>query len=237
MSYAASFGMESYPPKINNRLKRCLETFDAISVREKKGVDICQAVGVKAELVVDPTMLFDEAFYKDYFHIRNLKQHNLFIYSLNISSADEIRWKEVKKYAESSDLNIVVTPSSGYSPADELFGDETDYRYSTIPEWIGCIAGSELVITTSFHGVVFCLLFHTRFIYVPLKGRFSKGNNRVLDLLKEIGVKGRVLEDDLSVEQIDSKQIDWNKVDWELERMRQKSIIFIDKSLTSHDNL
>lgn len=231
ISYAASFSMNQYPKILKKRLKKLLSNFDAVSVREEKGVDICNSIGINAKLVVDPTMLFTNNFYCNFFHLKNNRSHHLFIYSLNITSADEIRWKDIREFSEKRKYDIIVTPSSGYIPTSELFGGDVKYYYSTIPEWLENIANSELVITTSFHGIVFCLLFHTRFIYVPLSGQFSTGNNRVLGLLNQIGIKGRVLLDNKSFESIDSDVINWDIVDRNLELLRNDSYSFLKDSL------
>lgn len=120
--------------------------------------------------------------------------------------------------------NVVVTPASGYVPAQELFGSSVIYKYMTVPDWVAQIANSKLLITPSFHGVVFALLFHTPFVYIPLQGDFSRGNNRVLDLLDILDIKGHIYYSNISYKELIYKDdIAWDKVDSMLEEQRNKS--------------
>ena len=230
ISYAASFGMTEYPSQYRNKLYNLLKEFSAVSVREKSGVDNCAQIGIHSTLVIDPTLLLHGDFYTDYFSLVDTKKHNIFIYSLNIRDKSEIWWTEIKQFAMVNDLEISITCSSGYFSGGEIFGVE-NYLYSTIPEWLASIKQAEIVITTSFHGVVFCLLFHTNFIYVPLQGEFSRANNRVLDLLNELGLNGKVLNKDKSFSHIAKQHIDWHNVDKELEQLRKKSRLFLKDAL------
>lgn len=60
IAYAASFSLPSYPENLKRILKKQLEKFDAISVREKTGVNICRDIDVEAQLVLDPTLLLSK---------------------------------------------------------------------------------------------------------------------------------------------------------------------------------
>lgn len=231
ISYAASFSMEKYPVRYKKALKKQLSRFDGISVREKTGVHICEDIGHKAQIVADPTLLLNGKDYKSAFDIRTVRRNQVFIYSLNISSAEEIRWSEIRSYANETGLDVKVTPSSGYIPSSELFGGEVCYDYCKIQDWLEHIATSELVITTSFHGVVFCLLFHTPFIYVPLSGKFSRGNNRVLDLLDYLEIQGHVLKEGKSIKILANEPFQWSDIDEKINFFREESITFLTRFL------
>ena len=232
IAYAPSFSVNEYPKKIQKRLQRNLNRFLAVSVREETGRMICEKVGIKAEVVLDPTMLFDSVFYKKYFDIKLSARKDIFIYSLNIKSSSDIGWSHLVKTLGGKLDNVIVTPASGYVPARELFGSSVTYKYLTIPDWVAQIANSKLLITPSFHGVVFALLFHTPFVYIPLQGNFSRGNNRVLDLLNMLDIKGHVYNRNTSYKElIDNDNIPWNKVDSILEILRSKSKRFLLNNL------
>lgn len=224
IAYAPSFSVNEYPKKIQKRLQRNLKRFLAVSVREETGRLICEKVGVKAEVVLDPTMLFNYVFYKSYFNINLSIRKDIFIYSLNIKSSSDIGWSNLVNALDGNLDNVVVTPASGYVPAQELFGSSVIYKYMTVPDWVAQIANSKLLITPSFHGVVFALLFHTPFVYIPLQGDFSRGNNRVLDLLDILDIKGHIYYSNISYKELIYKDdIAWDKVDSMLEEQRNKS--------------
>ncbi|MBO4840476.1 MAG: polysaccharide pyruvyl transferase family protein [Bacteroidaceae bacterium] len=230
ISYAASFSFDAYPKTIQNKLAHSLSAFNSISVRESTGVKICKDVGYEAELVVDPTLLlqFDE--YLKIFSISNAARKGIYVYVLNIRKADEIGWEELKNYAERTGEELKITPASGYFAAQELF-EEARYEYSQIPQWISNIANARLVVTTSFHGIVFCLLAHTPFVYVPLKGEYSRGNNRVLDLFDYLGVKSGIYNEGFEYSTFNSTHIDWANIDKKIDSLRRKSLDFLESAL------
>ena len=236
IAYAASFGMETYPDGDKAQLKGLLQRFDAISCREYSGVEICRDLGLAATKVLDPTLLLTREEYLNLNPNLNEKENSslftlhssLFIYSLNISSASEIRWSELREAVEGK---VVVTPAAGYNESAELFGSEVEYLYATPAQWIAQIASASLVVTTSFHGIAFSILMHTPFVYVPLKGEFQGANNRILDLLRDLRLEERILSERATYGSIIARPIDWASVDTLLARMRQDSLEFLKEAL------
>ncbi len=65
VSYAASFGHDRYVGRIDREeASILLSRFDAVSVREKSGVDICRELGTDAIQVLDPTLLLESEDYE-----------------------------------------------------------------------------------------------------------------------------------------------------------------------------
>lgn len=227
IAYAPSFSMKSYPNKLKSLLKENLKRFDFLSVREQTGVSICKELGFNVKAVVDPTLLLGK---NDYMDIKGLDVNDgcyIYLYYLNVTEEKEIEWELLKKYASRNGLKIIATPASGYIPGRELF-DGAEYRYANIPQWISLIDNANMVVTTSFHGVVFCILHHTPFVYFPLKGRFARGNNRVLDLLKEVGLESRCYSE---FNKMMKENVDWDMVDFRLNDNRLKSLDYLHQAL------
>lgn len=231
VAYAVSFGVDKCPPRLQKELSGRLSRFDALSVREESGVSICQAAGKEAVHVLDPTLLLAKEDYLSLSRdISGSPSPYIFIYSINISSNEEIRWPELRGFAEREGLPLVVTPASGYLPGRELF-EGVEYRYATIPEWLSLIRYSSLVVTTSFHGVVFCICFHKPFIYFPLSGTHAKGNSRVLNLLSKLSLSDNVWKAPGDFERIYNLPVDWDKVEELLAPLRDKSTSFLKQVL------
>ena len=188
---APSFVVKEYPKEYQKELKDLLQRFNAVSCREHSGVNICKSLGIDATKVIDPTLLLNKGKYLELIGKPITKKELVFIYSLNISSSDQICWNELKEYASNNGLSVKVTPSQGYFSADELFGDEVEYSYATPKEWLQTIAESRLVVTPSFHGVVLSIIMETPFVYVPLGGQYASGNSRITDLLKDLKLENR----------------------------------------------
>ena len=181
-------------------------------------------------LVVDPTMLLVK---DDYLKITEWQDcgNYVYLYYLNISNRNEVKWIQLKECADKSNLKIIATPASGYFIGKELFED-VEYKYATIPQWIGLIDGAQLVVTTSFHGVVFCILHHTPFVYFPLKGKYSRGNNRVVDLCDMLHLSNRIWNEETSFETFINSDIDWENVDGILNERRNASIDYLKEALS-----
>lgn len=237
VSYAASFGMSEYPQKLMRKLKDNLYRFDSVSVREIDGIHICAKAGTTAQVVVDPTVLLLADSYKNMSVKYHKKDDYVFVYSLNVSSSDDMYFSVIKEYAKDKHLNIVVTPASGCLPGLELFGEDVDYEYATIQEWLANIDCAHLVVTTSFHGIVFSILMHTPFVYVPLQGNLAKMNNRAFSLLTSIGLSSRIVYKKADVRNVISNSIDWHVVDKLVNKSRQKSFEFIKDILKNESSI
>ena len=235
IAYAPSFGMQTYPDENKPLLKELLQDFDAVSCREYSGVDICREVGICATKVLDPTLLLTKKDYVEGLNLTLNKREGIFIYSLNICNPEDIRWSELKQIAKDKSWKIQVTPASGYNESSELF-DGVEYLYSTPNQWVEQIANSELVVTTSFHGVVFSIIMHTPFVYIPLKGVHSKSNNRVLDLLIDLGLISRILDDNVMIYSVIGEEIDWVTVDAKIFQYKDISSRFLLNGLSNFCN-
>lgn len=226
ISYAPSIAQNELTEEIKPVIKEYLKAFSAISVRETSAVKLLEELGYNVQHVLDPSMLLTA---EDYLGLAKGvdSKSNVFIYSMNYGTVEDLPFLQIRKYAQKRNIPIIVTPGSGYIPAQELF-DDVEYSYATIPQWIQHVAHSELVVTASFHGIVFAIIFHRPFIYTPVKGEFSVGNQRVTDLLLDLGLDNRIWDDkNMNAEEILNSEIDWNQVESKLSLRRTASCKFL----------
>ena len=186
ISYAPSFGRKHYPLHLINELKNCLNNLDSISCREQAGVEICNRCEITDAIkVADPTLLLNKSAYIDIMAERIIKDDYIFVYALNVNNKEQLFWNDIEKNAIQQNWKIVLTNGGGYIDAINL--DVNAHKIdATIPEWLSLIYYAKQVVTTSFHGVVFSLIFNKSFLYIPLIGKNSSGNVRVFDLLSTI---------------------------------------------------
>ena len=228
IAYAASFSMNEYPENLRSKLTENLSRFNAISVRETQGIDICNSVGTKATKVVDPTLLLGTKAFENISAKRLNPDKYAFVYQLNIASPDEICWTDAQAYCNENHLDVIATASSGYFEGLEILKD-AKYVYPSIPEWLSLIRYSEIVITTSFHGVVFSILFLKNFVYIPLKGAHSGGNARVLNLLSDLQIEEKCISDGRTFNDVASFEIDYSKCNRFLkEKVAESSSFLLD---------
>lgn len=230
IAYAPSIGHVTLPENLKKTLAEYLSVFDGISVREKSATSIVKDCGYDATHVLDPTMLLNSNDYNFIATTNADRDPYIFIYSMNYENTGDLPWENIREYAEKQHYSIRVTPGSGYTPTRELF-EGVEYDYSTISSWIANIKASELVVTASFHGIVFAILFHKRFIFTPLKGMFSSSNSRALDLIDSLELHGQVWRENNDFGQIINNTIDWEAVDEHLSQLRIDSVSFLEKQL------
>ncbi|MBR0092457.1 MAG: polysaccharide pyruvyl transferase family protein [Lachnospiraceae bacterium] len=232
ISYAASIG-RSIEEEEQSILKKYLSRFTTISVRERGALETCLDAGIDGvRLMPDPTILFESSDYEKWFlvdHADCLQQKYLFLYIINIECFGEKYWDRINGIATEKGLTLRATMSSGYIPAYEAFPGHP-IELLTIPQWISAVSNAEYVVTSSFHGVVFSILHHKKFVYIRTEGAYVAANDRIDTLLNRLGIGNRdYTDEDLGA--VLEKQIDWIEVDRKLSELRNEADDFIKRSL------
>lgn len=239
ISYASSFALESYPTVLNNLLAQNLRRFDAVSVREKTGIDICRNAGTEARWVTDPTMLFDGDFYRLLAKESHtpLPENYMLVYHVNVKKRDMPYWKDFRGYNMTHGIRAVAIHANGEKESDVEFLDKAEYMYPSVQDWIRLIDGCQYMLTTSFHGMIFAILLHKPFL-VALRpdGEFA-GNDRIVSVLSELGLTDRILSAAMNVQEQLEKPILWEEVDRKTEVLRQDSVRFLSEHLTPRTSL
>ena len=233
IAYAASFGTDNWEYSGNQTSKcaKLLQKFDFISVREVTGVQFCkEKLGEEAKLVLDPTLLLDE---KDYVklikHSSESHQSGLLYYILN---PDKTPINNIYNLAKSSQLDCysaLPRYSDGNRTKDAVKNHLKECVYSSVEEWLNAFRNADIVITDSFHGMVFSIIFHKKFWVIDNKGR---GNARFSSLLGLLKLNHRIVNDIKDLDQhLLSERIDWERVDSILSKEKKQSLDFLRSSL------
>lgn len=117
-----------------------------------------------------------------------------------------VPFRAIKKFAEARNLEIIYRASQGRR-------DKWPKLYPTIEEWIDCVSQADYIITNSFHGCMFALIFHKKFLFIPLIRGAKRGNDRIYSLLKRLHLMDRVWRE--NIEMIENG-IDYVSVDKEM---------------------
>ncbi len=213
ISFSSSFGLSHIPDEMKELIAPELRKFGKISVREKTGVDILMSMGISASLTADPTLLLSADSYKGFISKKE-KKRELFFYCLHGQRKDAIR--TVRAYAESENLTLTEDCCKG------------------IEDWLQQIHEAEFVITNSFHGVVFCILFHVPFVAFEKKEKGMEMGGRLTTLLRSIGLEEHFCSLDklaAQLQNLKNKRIDWNAVDHSVELIRENSQSYLHEAL------
>ncbi len=224
LAYAASFGIDSwtYNKKDTQIAKQAIQRFNAVSTREKTGVELCKKYLDYADAiqVLDPTMLLDKSDYESLV-AQSQQTHkpdgDVMLYILDYT--DDKR-EFVKMVAEKLNLRPFDT-NSKY----EVKGASLDEIVQPpVEQWIRSFMESSFVITDSFHACVFSILFHKPFIVI---GNKKRGMTRLESLLYLFGLEERLIYN-LETPKESIISIDWNNVNAKLNLLRSSSCNFLN---------
>lgn len=226
ISYAASFGGKKIADKEKAMFRRLLSKFDAISVRESDGIDICNKLGIKdVSLSVDPTLLLER---DDYLKLIpkevSEKEYKPFLLIYFLGSKTNFSLEEVYQWALKRGLDVKYIGSQGKE-------DHYPKEYATLEEWLDFINKAEYVVTNSFHGTVFSIIMETSFMTVPLCSRFKGMNRRIVDLLNPLGLSQQIYDGTFNPL---GNKLDFTEVRKRLMRDKKKSKMWLKNSLIIH---
>lgn len=215
ISCAASFGKSSLAVEFESLFKKELSRFDFISCREKSGVEICKRLGFEnAVLQQDPTMLLSSDEYKK-IASKNLVPKKPYILLYLLGNDTDFSTRRLKQFAKLKNLEVVYVPANEAQKIN--FHKKT---FPTVEEWLGLYENASAVVTNSFHGTVFSLIFNKSFLSVHQTGKFEDQNVRIDSLLEDFGLKNRIFSGDF--EKLFAP-VDFENVNKRLEEIRKCS--------------
>lgn len=219
VSLAASFGVKTVREKDEALIKRYLEKYSLLSVRERSGIDILVKAGLKGRMILDPVMIETAGFWAKLAGRRKIKPDYVLIYQLNSS-------REFDRYAEQAAERLGKKLVRICTRYDQILKNGRPVPVPTVEQWISLFFYADFVITDSFHGTVFSILFQKEFVnlYPPL---FSE---RLDSLLSMFGIEERHISDCSRFDILD-KRIDYRRVNEILDEKRKESLEFIDEIL------
>ena len=226
IAYAASFGTEEweYTEKQTKSCATQLKKFNAVSVRESSAVQLCNDnFGVKAEHVLDPTMLLSKEDYIKLFKDYNAAQSdgNLFCYILD-------EGEEKKSIVDCVVKEKGLQPFYVNSRYEDLDAPLEERIQQPIEKWLRAFYDAEFVITDSFHACVFSIIFNKPFI---VYGNKERGMARFESLLTLFELEDRLVYSTCEVKKVLQTPINWERVNSIHKQIKEKSLSFLRKSL------
>lgn len=232
ISYASSFGTSSIPPSQVNKTKQYLNRIQSLSTREMAGVKIIKELtGRDAQLVCDPTLLID----KDYWvklkgEERFIKEKYIFCYFLGNNPphrefANKFKKKTGYKLVALQHLDELVL-------SDIPFADIKPFNVDPA-EFVNLIANAEYILTDSFHGTIFSLLFKKQFFTFSRFESSSKAstNSRIESLLNLVGVTGRYIKATENIDECMQRNIDFELAHERINKIQKSSRQYLKESL------
>ena len=217
IAYATSFGASEweYNEEQTRVCSKLIKKFNAVSTRENDGIDLCRKYLDRDDVVnvLDPTLLLEKEDYtllcKD---VPTATEELLFAYILDETCESK---SILEKIAKEKSLKLKLVSAH-------------DDCTLTIEEWLAMFRDAKMVVTNSFHGTAFSIIFNKEFYSICNK---SRGNSRFNSLLTQFNLSNRLFNC-ISEINYNLKQIDWDKVNLLKQLNQEKSLNFLIKSLS-----
>ena len=230
IAYATSFGVSQIPWYQRRRTRNYLNRFQYLSSRELKGSELIQELtGRQSITVADPTLLFSGDDWLSFFPDKRLISGKyIFCYFLGINKEHR---EIAAKLKESTGFKIVTIPFLDHFVEEDVsFGDDRLFDVDAA-DFVNLIRNAEFILTDSFHGTVFSILNHKKFITFNRFREDSKDsrNSRIDSLCSLLGLAERRYEKNIydSV----NREIDYKSVDQKLGKLRENSIRYLSDAL------
>lgn len=230
VSYASSFGTPE-GAMASERGREFLKRFHAVSVREGFGVGLCENLyEIKAQKVLDPVFLLEKEDYEALAEKIQVKEKEPYIITYLLNPTVEKRKMCLEVQARLGGIrmiNMIDAYGGGADYSRKILECDHIKADLSVEEWLCYMRYSEFVITDSFHGTCFAMIFEKNFITFKARetARFENFKNYA-------EIRSRILEDgtDHDIGGLIAA-IDYSKVKRELLAEKKKSEQFIKENI------
>lgn len=224
IAYAASLGVSEweYDSGETEAISKALSSFKAISVREQDGVNLLRDhCGIHAQWVLDPTILADSAIYAPLINKSKMDgSGKLVTYILD--------WTEEKKQIVQDIHQKIGKPRFDINPVvrqHKTLLNRVLHTGVTTYDWVKLISTADFVVTDSFHGTAFSIIFNKQFYTI---GNPERGMARFISILSLFGLQDRLI---IQPNSLNYEDIDYSSVNKKISHEREESMWFLINSL------
>ena len=219
ISYAASFATEDVADEYRPFIRKMLQNFDAVSIRERCSLPLLASLGrTDGVAVCDPVFLLTREQWENMLPNQQIHEKYLLVYDTEFSP----KVKEIaKRIAKEKELKIYNVSASRIGYADK------DLWASSPIDFVQLIRDASYVVSNSFHATAFSLIFEREFCVV---NRSEGINERMKSLLMSYNVAQRLVKE-YSASLLNS--VDYQVVNPLLQKDIDGSKDFLKKTLMS----
>ena len=241
-SYAASFGLPYIPEELRSAYQKRLNDYRLVSVRERSGISIIESLtGKKSVVSCDPSLLPEiETWNKLCGETPVIKGEYIFLYY--VKQPAEIR-EYAARLAEKTNCKVVcLSCIFSNSNRNRIFymsgtADRKDgflcANTASPDEFLNLIKYAKYVLTSSFHGTVFSILFHKLFLTQTVWNDGGR-NERVLNLLDSFALTGRSINE---ANHDINRKVNWREIDEKIYKLRREGVKYLQMILDDVNSL
>lgn len=213
---SASFGKLTYevPSDEASRFQYNLAQFDAISVSEIPGIAIFDKMGITSTQIIDPVFYLSRQIWHRLANSHSSKHEKCVLY-FSLPYIKAIQLPPILDIASAA-LRIPVHVQ------------QFDLQRS-VEDWLDAIREASFVVTDSFYGMCFAILFHRPFVVL---GVYRDVRSRMNEVLGVLGLETRII-DPGKLEGLESlfAPIDWGRVDEIIELEKKRALTWLKNAL------
>ena len=226
ISYASSFGVYDINEESRAVYKECINNLDHISTRENQGVDIVKRLtGRTAIQVVDPTLLIPKNEWEEMAVFPAEKEPYILLYILTHSPYIVKLAQQISKITGYQVIRVSRDP--GFFNCDLKIKNIID---AGPEEFLGWFSKASFVLTNSFHGTSFSVMFQKPFFTIAPKTKSN--NSRQQSFLELLELDSRLIKEGAPFPGIDQLKIDYEEGNSILKKERKRSLDFLRSSIT-----
>ncbi len=220
ISYSPSFGMTEVDDAHKEVFKDNLKKFSNIGVRESVGQKIVRELtGREAMLCLDPVLLLSKEQWEEVMPQKEQKESFIFSYTNRDSQTRDFF---NTGYELQGKKHYVL---SRYTKPSDFLNSQVRVKYCMSPqEFLWVVNTADMVVSASFHCIAMSIILNRQFVVITT-GDEGK-DERLLNLLRTLGLQDRVLRKGMTVEEVNAP-IDYKKVNERIEQMKKQSVDYI----------
>lgn len=190
-SIAPSVGHRIYTKEEVDSFKNYVHAFNFITVRENNGLELMHRCGRDDAIkVLDPTFLLTSQEYERFAKPFSSEKPYILVYLLGGEISVPV--SDIIKFCKQNGFDVKYVESQGRS-------ENLQRIPATVDQWLGLMQNASYVITNSFHGMAFSIIYHKPFLTFPLVGLMHSMNGRIEDLAAQMGLENRIYKNDLQM--------------------------------------
>ena len=202
-----------------------LRKFRSISLREEEYYPLLRKLldaNTEIHIDVDPTLLLDENMYEKYM-AQNISQKEpfLLVYTMNNEMRARV-YQAAHILSKQTGLMIIDISNS----ADFVCNEKYSNRVCSPAEFLWYVKHSEFLLTNSFHGTVFSIIFEKNFVTMP---NLDTGN-RITEFLSKLNLSSHCTVDIETALLCFTEKINYSTTKMLISDLRKKSIEYLKKN-------
>ena len=236
ISFATSFGKSTdiTPDYAKPEIYKLLNRFSAISVREQFSADICKNnYGINASLLFEPVFCVNKQEFLDIAGTSQVEIEEPYLLTYILDPTNEKR-EAIKYYADKLNIkcvNILDGVESKWETNNDLLSLPNTLQNVGAEDFLKLFSNAQYVITDSFHGTAFAIIFSKPFLSI---GNIGRGLQRFSDLLERLELSDRLAPNPQKIPHDERylQDIDYTRAEEIILEERNRAVHWLEKAIS-----